>query len=128
MIEQKIDEDDPRSQSEDDNGPLGNKCNICLKSAGRTGWDDGYKDALVNKAIPFLQEGGASLLIVAAGFDAMDTARTSQLNLKPEDYENVGKAIYDSFGKRVAFGLEGGYSVEDGGLSRANLSFVKPWQ
>ena len=126
MIEQKIDEDDPRSPSEDDNGPLGNICNIRLNPG--TGWDNGYKNALVSKALPFLQEGNANILIVAAGFDAMDTDRTSQLNLKPEHYEKVGKAIYDCFGKRVAFGLEGGYSAEDGGLSRAILSFVKPWQ
>lgn len=127
MINPKVrEDDDPRSSKDCDHGPLGNICNINLKS--RTGWDMGYNDALLKKALPFLMEDDPSLLIVAAGFDAISSDGTSRLTLIPEDYEKIGNELYQRFGNRVAFGLEGGYSWQEHDLSQALIAFVKPWR
>jgi len=127
MINQKVrEDDDPRSSKDCDHGPLGNICNINLK--GRTGWDMGYNDALLETALPFLMEDDPSLLIVAAGFDAIYSDGTSRLALMPEDYEKLGNEIYQRFGNRVAFGLEGGYSWQEHDLSQALIAFVEPWR
>ena len=61
------------SPSENENGPLGNTYNIRLNQG--TGWDNGYKEVLVDEASPSLQEGNANRLIVVAGFHTMDVDR-----------------------------------------------------
>eukprot|EP00559_Dactyliosolen_fragilissimus_P009918 CAMPEP_0184857954 /NCGR_PEP_ID=MMETSP0580-20130426/3097_1 /TAXON_ID=1118495 /ORGANISM="Dactyliosolen fragilissimus" /LENGTH=356 /DNA_ID=CAMNT_0027353847 /DNA_START=397 /DNA_END=1468 /DNA_ORIENTATION=- len=42
FVEQKVTEDDPRSQESNDTGPIGNLCNINLKAG--TGWESGYSN------------------------------------------------------------------------------------
>jgi len=127
MINQKERaDDDPRSSKDCDCGPLENIRNINLKSG--TGWDTGYKYALLEKALPFLMVDDPSLLIVAAGFDAISSDGTSRLTLMPKDYEKLGTELYNRFGNRVAFGLEGGYSWQEHDLSHALMAFVEPWR
>ena len=129
----KEESDDPRGAGVEDCGPLGNILNVPLDK--KTGWDDGYRDALVKKALPFLlgrhdEETIVTkpdILIVACGFDALSADRTSSLQLLPEDYAKIGRILYDHFGCRVAFGLEGGYCWEGGELGEAVVNLVKPW-
>ena len=85
--------------------PLGNILNINLPS--NTGWESGYKDALLNEAIPFLVESKPDILLVAAGFDALDADLTSKLKLEPQDFCSIATILKEKFGNRIAFGLEG---------------------
>ena len=120
------DPEDPRSSSSDDKGPLGNILNINLPSG--TTWEKGYRDALLDRAIPFLVENKPDILLVAAGFDALDADLTSRLKLQPSDFQCIAEILKNKFGSRVAFGLEGGYCWQGGQLSEAILAFVEPWR
>jgi acetoin utilization deacetylase AcuC-like enzyme len=120
------DSEDPRSAASDDYGPLCNILNINLPSG--TGWDNGYEEALVNKALPFLMESKPDILLVAAGFDALDADLTSKLRLQPQDFSAVATILKEKFGNRVAFGLEGGYCWQGGELSKAIVDFAEPWR
>ena len=116
----------PRSPDSEDSGPLGNILNINLGS--NTGWDNGYREALVNKALPFLKETNPDVLLVASGFDALEADLTSKLKLQPRDFRELGAILKAEFGSKVAFGLEGGYCWQNGELSDAIAEFVSPWQ
>lgn len=120
------DPEDPRSASFDDQGPLGNILNVNLPSG--TTWENGYRAALEEQAIPFLLGNKPDILLVAAGFDALDADLTSRLRLQPSDFREISCILKDKFGTRVAFGLEGGYCWQGGELSEAILSFVEPWR
>jgi acetoin utilization deacetylase AcuC-like enzyme len=125
-IERRVpEEDNPRTQDGEDVGPLGNLLNINLKSG--TGWDSRYKDALVQQALPFLLENQPDLIIVSAGFDALETDWSSGLMLQPNDYRKLGKEIRRCFGDKVAMGLEGGYSFQNHALSEAIMEFCSAW-
>jgi Deacetylases, including yeast histone deacetylase and acetoin utilization protein len=119
------DEDNPRTQEGEDVGPLGNLLNINLKSG--TGWDSGYRDALVGQALPFLRQNQPDLLIVSAGFDALESDWSSGLMLQPNDYRKLGEEIRRCFGDKVAMGLEGGYSFQNHALSEAIMEFCSAW-
>ena len=124
----KDDPEDPRSAKSEDQGPLGNILNINLPAS--TGWETGYKDALVNEALPFLTRGGKKpdILLVAAGFDALEADLTSKLMLQPEDYREIGSILRDEFESKVAAGLEGGYCWQNGELQNAIANFVEAWR
>jgi len=120
------DPDDPRSPSTNDRGPLGNILNVNLPPS--TTWENGYRAALEEKALPFLLEAKPDLLLVAAGFDALEADLTSKLMLQPDDFESMAAILKDNFGERVACGLEGGYCWQNGELMDAVDSFMKPWR
>lgn len=120
------DPEDPRSASTNDTGPLGNIRNINLPAG--TSWQNGYREALENQAIPFLSENNPDILLVAAGFDALDADFSSKLKLQPSDFKEIAQILKRRFGNRVAFGLEGGYCWQEGELSEAILHFVEPWR
>jgi acetoin utilization deacetylase AcuC-like enzyme len=124
--DKKEDSNDPRSSAPSDRGPLGNILNINLPS--NTGWENGYRTALVDKAIPFLMDMQPDILLVAAGFDALEADLTSKLKLKPKDFREISILLKEKFGSRVAMGLEGGYCWQNGELSQAIRNFVEPWQ
>lgn len=119
------DPEDPRSASSDDTGPLGNIQNINLPSG--TTWENGYRDAL-ERAVAFLSEQDPDILLVAAGFDALDADLTSKLRLQPSDFKRIADTLKRKFGTRVAMGLEGGYCWQGGELSEGILCFVEPWR
>lgn len=122
---EKDDPADPRSPASDDSGPLGNIMNINLPP--KTSWGTGYKDALVNQALPFLTESNPDILLVAAGFDALDADLMGKLALQPEDFQSIAQILKEKFGNRVASGLEGGYCWQGGQLNQAIIEFTKPW-
>jgi len=123
-VEQKVLEDDPRSSDSYDRGPLMNILNVNIKPG--TGWTNGYEEAFTCQAIPFLLDGDPDILIVAAGFDALQTDWSSKLQLQPCDYRRIGGELRSNFNK-VAIGLEGGYSYENHALSEAVFEFGSSW-
>ena len=67
------------------------------------------------------------VLILAAGFDALEVDATSGLKLQKEDFREIGRILHHKFGNRVAMGLEGGYAWQDGALGEAVVQLVQPW-
>ncbi len=120
------DPEDPRSASTDDVGPLGNVLNINLPTG--TTWKDGYRNALEEQALPFFSERKPEILLVAAGFDALDADFSSTLKLQPSDFKEIARILKKKFENKVAFGLEGGYCWQNGELGQAILCFVEPWR
>jgi len=84
-----------------------------------------YLTALREKAIPFLADFGAELLIVSAGFDAIFSEEIASGGLKPNDYAAISVLLKDSFRGGVLFGLEGGYVLKD--LPLAVEASIEPW-
>ena len=113
-------EDDPRSSTDDDRGPLGNIRNLNL--APRSGWTEYQPNA--QEALTFLRK-DCDLLLVAAGFDAMEADWSSSLRLRCEDYACLGRMIQDAFGTRVVMGLEGGYARQ--AMPEAMKNLVEAW-
>jgi len=130
-IEKKEKSMDPRSPFPEDTGPLRNICNIPLPKGTIWSGEDGYREALVGQALPFLTGKDSSLpqiLILAAGFDALEVDATSGLKLETEDFREIGNILHDAFGNRIAIGLEGGYVWQDGTLGEAVLQLIHPWR
>ena len=105
---------------------MGNILNVNLPAG--TGWENGYKDALLNEALPFLMEPKPDIILVAAGFDALEADLTSKLKLQPQDFQSIATILKEKFKNRVAFGLEGGYCWQGGELNEALLQFMTPWR
>lgn len=120
------DPQDPRSASSDDTGPLDNIRNINIPAG--TGWEDGYRQAIEDEAIPFLTETKPDIIVVAAGFDALAADGTSRLQLQPEDFGRISKYLKENFGNRIACGLEGGYCWQGGELNEAVVAFIEPFR
>ena len=128
-IEKKEKSVDPRSPFLEDTGPLRNICNIPLPKGTIWSGEEGYREALVEQALPFLTGKDSSLtqmLILAAGFDALEVDATSGLKLETEDFREIGNILHDAFGNRIAIGLEGGYVY--GKLGEAVVQLVNPWR
>lgn len=129
-VEKKEKSVDPRSPFADDKGPLGNILNIPLAKGTIWEGESGYKEALIERVLPFLTSDGKDMpqvLILAAGFDALEVDATSGLKLQKEDFREIGRILHDNFGNRVAIGLEGGYVWQDGALGEAVVQLVQPW-
>ena len=73
-------------------------------------------------------EHNPDVVLIAAGFDALDADFSSKLRLQPSDYKEIGEILKAKFGNRIAFGLEGGYCWQGGELSEAIRAFVEPWR
>ena len=133
---------------EDERGPLGNLLSLPLpKGSG----GDAFLAALRQKALPFLLGPAASrdtasrdatrdasrgaapqdaaacweappgLLLVCAGYDALESDPLATMSLRPEDFAAAVRMIVDEWGypaERVALGLEGGYDLDsEAGMS-----------
>ena len=123
---------------EEERGPLGNLLQLPLsKGAG----GDVFLAALRQKALPFLlaptppTAGGEDvgigkappaapraswdrppeLLVICAGYDALDADPLATMSLGPDDFAAAVRMILDDFGypaAQVALGLEGGYDLD----------------
>lgn len=114
---------------EGDKGTHGNILNLPLPpgSGGTT-----YLKRLREKAIPFLlgrigeDDWEPDLLIICAGYDALDNDLLAGMTLHPNDFGESIHAIVTEAGfprERIALGLEGGYDLDEyagmpGGLAR----------
>lgn len=82
-----------------------------------------YRHRFEHEMLPFLMksETGSKpdLVIVSAGYDALDVDPLAQLDFKPSDYRLFTQLLMEAGGNdmRVVFGLEGGYDLTERGLS-----------
>jgi len=68
---------------------------------------------LQEDALPFLEDLRPDLLVVCAGFDALDSDPLAQLQLTNSDFAHAATAIRRSFPDiPIVAGLEGGYDVD----------------
>eukprot|EP00633_Aureoumbra_lagunensis_P004010 CAMPEP_0197318578 /NCGR_PEP_ID=MMETSP0891-20130614/51660_1 /TAXON_ID=44058 ORGANISM="Aureoumbra lagunensis, Strain CCMP1510" /NCGR_SAMPLE_ID=MMETSP0891 /ASSEMBLY_ACC=CAM_ASM_000534 /LENGTH=324 /DNA_ID=CAMNT_0042809119 /DNA_START=1 /DNA_END=972 /DNA_ORIENTATION=+ len=68
---------------------------------------------LKEKALPFLHEFNPDLLIISAGFDALDSDPLASLELTPDDFRQAAIQIRETFPDLpIIAGLEGGYDVD----------------
>ncbi|KAI0564616.1 Histone deacetylase [Gracilaria domingensis] len=81
---------------------------------------DTYREQF-DKMLDFVMEKEPELLIVSAGFDALDVDPLAGLMFRPEDYRLFTELIFERAADKtkVIFGLEGGYNLEEGGLGDA---------
>lgn len=73
-----------------------------------------YLGALREKAVPFLLECQPQLLLICAGFDALQADPLATMTLIPMDYAESVRMIVEENGfpaERIAVGLEGGYDL-----------------
>lgn len=111
----------PGSGREGRSGSHDNVLNINLE--GGTGIDQ-YRARFEKEMLPFLlqsESGMPELVIVSAGFDALDVDPLASLNFKPQDYRLFTQLLLEAAGKDtpVVFGLEGGYNLGENGLAAA---------
>lgn len=89
----------------------------------------GYKELYTTYALPFVcsqDEWEPDLIIVCAGYDALDSDEMASVNLVAEDYGKMTSLIRERIGHStkqpaVVFGLEGGYQLREG-VAGGNLS------
>lgn len=109
----------PGSGPEGLTGQYENILNINLERG--TGIDI-YRYRFERELLPFLLKSGKpDLLIVSAGFDALDVDPLAQLDFKPHDYRLFTQLVMKAVGidTPVVFGLEGGYNLGENGLGAA---------
>jgi len=104
-----------------------------------TSWEGGYKDRYENLALPFIaneEDWLPDIIIISAGYDALDSDPLASVSLNPNDYEKMVHSLHRHLarcfqGKQqlpaIVLGLEGGYQLQkDGnGLDEAVLATVK---
>lgn len=91
-----------------------------------------YRSIYVNKMLPHAFKPAddgteAGLVIVSAGFDALDVDPLANLDFKPEDYGELCKLLLKAAPKncRCILGLEGGYNLSATGISAAAVHTVR---
>lgn len=78
-----------------------------------------YKEIYENEMLSFLfDDFKPDLVVVSAGFDALDVDPLASLEFKPEDYRLFTELLLQRAGEdtKIVFGLEGGYFLEEGGV------------
>ena len=104
-------------------GPHKNVLTVNLK-AGFRGPE--FLSALKERALPFLSELGADLVIICAGFDALASEELANGGLRPDDFADISALIKQGFPNTgVLYGLEGGYELK--GMPLALEAAVRPW-
>lgn len=111
----------PHSGEEGVTGRFDNVLNINLPQGTAL---DVYKDRFENEMLPFLLQSDAGmpdLVIVSAGFDALDADPLASLEFTPTDYRVFTEILLKAVGKdtKLVFGLEGGYDLGDEGVGAA---------
>eukprot|EP00178_Gracilaria_changii_P023344 TRINITY_DN70713_c0_g1_i1.p3 TRINITY_DN70713_c0_g1~~TRINITY_DN70713_c0_g1_i1.p3 ORF type:complete len:376 (-),score=73.04 TRINITY_DN70713_c0_g1_i1:2800-3927(-) len=98
-------------------GKFDNVLNVTLPPATDL---DTYREQFDNM-LDFVMAEAPELLIVSAGFDALDVDPLAGLMFRPEDYRLFTELIFEKAADKtkVIFGLEGGYNLEEGGLGDA---------
>lgn len=90
-------------------GPLNNIRNVGVPEG--SGWES-YRPLLVDRVLPFLADFEPQLVIVSAGYDALESDELASVSLLPVDYHRMASHIKTAFGP-VMMGLEGGYNLND---------------
>lgn len=93
-------------------------------------WHCGYRELFTTYALPFVcsqdDDWEPDLIIVCAGYDALDSDELASVNLVAKDYGEMTRLLREHIGlcskqPAVIFGLEGGYQLRDG-VAGGNLS------
>lgn len=93
-------------------------------------WSCGYKELFTTYALPFVcteDEWEPDLVVVCAGYDALDSDELAGVNLVAKDYGEMTRLLLDQIGcssnkhPGLVFGLEGGYQLREG-VAGGNLS------
>lgn len=106
-------------------GEVGNVKNLNLE-AGTSG--EVYMERFENEMLPFLcEEGKPDVVIVSAGFDALDVDPLAMLEFTPPDYRKFTELMIKEMGGscKFVFGLEGGYDLGDDGVGAGVRESIK---
>lgn len=80
-------------------------------------WTCGFESAFMNHVLPFCSSNKwkPDLVIVCAGYDALDSDELANCSLNAKDYETLTQRLKSHIGKdvKIMFGLEGGYQLRD---------------
>lgn len=89
-------------------GASGNILNVALTAGGTV---DEYMEAFTGQMLPFLAAHAPGLVLVSAGYDALEEDRLAGMCWAPADYGALTVALRDAIGADVpvVYGLEGGY-------------------
>jgi acetoin utilization deacetylase AcuC-like enzyme len=99
----------PGTGDADEHGAYGNVLNIPLYPGGGIAE---YLSAFESLVVPFLSKFEPDLLIVSAGYDATASDPLASMTLAPCDYGTfTGYCLQIT--RRIAFGLEGGYALQE---------------
>ena len=97
-------------------GRFGNLYTVPIE-AGTT-WESGYREVFLNKALPFVYSTNGDetswqpdLVIVSAGYDALESDKLASVSLAAKDYGRMARALVDRVPCPIVFGLEGGYQL-----------------
>ena len=99
-----------------------------------TTWTCGYEQALMEKALPFLRTVGEwdpGLVIVCAGYDALDSDELASVSLQAVDYGRMTRRLCEHISPTAGLmlGMEGGYQLSKyaggGNLADAVVETVK---
>lgn len=89
-------------------------------------WTCGYKDAFEDRVLPFVcggddddddrEEWHPDLVIVCAGYDALDSDELASMSLTAVDYGTMTRLLRKRVGPdtKILVGLEGGYQLKEG--------------
>lgn len=80
-----------------------------------TTWACGYEEKF-HQALEYLTEWDPEVVLVCAGYDALSSDDLASVNLNADDYGKMTELLIENFpDARIAFGLEGGYQLDDVG-------------
>ena len=118
------------SQSRKVQGKHGNVMTIPIQPEST--WHCGYRELFTTHALPFLcssrddNDWEPDLIIICAGYDALDSDDLASVNLVAKDYGEMTRLLQEHVGHSskqpaIVLGLEGGYQLRDG-VAGGNLS------
>lgn len=105
----------PGTGDADERGAYENVLNIPMYPGGGIAE---YRAAFESQVMPFLSQFEPDLLIVSAGYDATVSDPLASMNLVPSDYGTFTEYCLQ-LTRRIVFGLEGGYALQELGESVA---------
>lgn len=98
-------------------GKKGNILNVNLDAGSSI---EQYWPVYSNEMLPhlFTDKEAPELVIVSAGYDALDDDPLANIELEPKDFGKLTSTLVEKIGhNRIVFGLEGGYSLSEVGIS-----------
>ncbi|CAM9876718.1 unnamed protein product [Chrysoparadoxa australica] len=83
-----------------------------------------YRPIFEEKAIPWLQEFKPDVLLISAGYDSLACDELASMSLEEENFGEMAHILQKAFGRRLCFGLEGGYDLD--AIARAIEHTLRP--
>lgn len=103
---------------------IGGECSniMTIPIPAETTWTCGYREKFEDYVLPFVCSDDDSwnpdLVLVCAGYDALDSDELASVSLQSADYQNMTSKLISYLQKQrqmssVVFGLEGGYQLSE---------------